>query len=126
MPAGVVDAYPLTALQAGMVFHSELTEAGSTYHNVTSLRLAAPLHAAKLKAAVAALMAAHPILRTSFHLTGFAVPLQLVHERVPVALRVADLAPLSEAERERAIDEAIERERTRHFDWSAPPLFRLL
>jgi amino acid adenylation domain-containing protein/FkbM family methyltransferase len=126
MPAGVVDAYPLTALQAGMVFHSELTEAGCTYHNVTSLRLAAPLHAAKLKAAVAALMAAHPILRTSFHLTGFAVPLQLVHERAPVALHVADLAPLSEAERERAIDEAIERERTRHFDWSAPSLFRLL
>jgi L-glutamate---[L-glutamyl-carrier protein] ligase len=126
MPPGVADAYPLTMLQAGMVFHSEYTAAGSTYHNVTSFRLAVALDPAALEVALAGLMRAHPILRTSFDLAGFAEPLQLVHESVAPPLVVGDLSELRGAARERAIEQAVERERNRRFDWSEPALFRVL
>ena len=36
LPAAVEDAYPLTRLQAGMIFHGELSAAGAIYHDIFS------------------------------------------------------------------------------------------
>src|SRR6185312_13116636 len=80
LPAGVVDAYPLTALQAGMLFHSELMPEAGQYHDIFSFHLRMPFDEEALRATLQQLIDLHPVLRTSFNLSEFSEPLQLVHE----------------------------------------------
>ncbi|MCZ7438686.1 amino acid adenylation domain-containing protein [Micromonospora sp. WMMC241] len=125
LPAGLADAYPMTALQLGMVYHGELTGDPAVYHNVTAHEVAAPLDGPALRRALAALVDAHPVLRTGFALGTYAEPLQLVHARVPVDLPVTDLTGLDAPARRTRIDALVAEERRRPFDWTRPPLLRL-
>ncbi|WP_414579677.1 condensation domain-containing protein, partial [Anabaena sp. CCY 9402-a] len=124
LAAGLEDAYPLTALQAGMVFHSELSADSAVYHDVFSFHLRATLDLPALQTAIEQLMARHAVLRTSFNLTGFSEPLQLVHQNVDVPLQVDDISDLTMAEQQAAIDAWIETEKYHSFDWTQPPLLR--
>ncbi|MCS3519240.1 amino acid adenylation domain-containing protein/FkbM family methyltransferase [Bradyrhizobium elkanii] len=124
MPADAQDAYPLSALQAGMVYHSELTGRPSTYHNATSHRVLCRLEGDMLRAAIDELIAAHPALRTSFHLTGFSEPLQIVHRKVHAALEIRDLSALAADEQYRMIDADVRAELQRPFEWNRAPLLR--
>ncbi|MEV0005094.1 amino acid adenylation domain-containing protein [Micromonospora sp. NPDC050980] len=125
LPDGLADAYPMTALQLGMVYHGELTGDPAVYHNVTAHEVAAPLDSSALRRALAALVDAHPVLRTGFALGTYAEPLQLVHARVPVDLPVTDLTGLDAPARRARIDALVAEERRRPFDWTRPPLLRL-
>ncbi|KAB1916082.1 non-ribosomal peptide synthetase [Micromonospora sp. AMSO31t] len=125
LPDGLADAYPMTALQQGMVYHGELTGDPAMYHNVTAHRVAAPLDAAALRRALAGLVAAHPVLRTGFALGAYSEPLQLVHADVPVEVPVTDLAGADRQVRRARIDDLVAEERVRPFDWARPPLLRL-
>ncbi|MEV1143005.1 FkbM family methyltransferase [Micromonospora sp. NPDC049799] len=125
LPAGLADAYPMTTLQQGMVYHCELTGDPAMYHNVTAHRIAAPLDAPALRRALAALVAAHPVLRTGFALGAYSEPLQLVHADVPVEVPVTDLTGADPQTRRARIDELVAAERVRPFDWARPPLLRL-
>lgn len=107
-----------------MVFHSEYRADPATYHNVTSVRLRGPFEPQRLERALAEVIGAHPVLRTSFDVATFTEPLQLEHERVPTPLVVARIAHLEPSEQGRVIDAAIEAERRRPFDWASPPLLR--
>ena len=122
MPAGVEDAYPLSMLQAGMLFHGDVSQ--DLYHNYTSLHLRAPFDARALESAVRRLIDHHPVLRTSFDLTSYSVPLQLVHRSVELPLQVEDLRGLSDTEQETAITKWQDDERRRRIDWSQAPLVR--
>ncbi|MFE0145748.1 amino acid adenylation domain-containing protein [Nonomuraea sp. NPDC059007] len=109
------DAYPLTTLQAGMLFHSSYQEGSPTYHDVFTLVLHGRYDAAALRAALREVMARHAVLRTSFDLTGFEEPLQLVWDEVepPLAEVAEPIGAWGEAERGRA------------FDYGSAPLFRV-
>ncbi|HXQ71731.1 MAG TPA: amino acid adenylation domain-containing protein, partial [Pyrinomonadaceae bacterium] len=122
MPDGVEDAYPLSMLQAGMLFHGDISQ--DLYHNYTSLHLCAPFNAHALESAVRRLIEHHPILRTSFDLTSYSVPLQLVHRSVELPLQVEDLRAMNDAEQDAAIAKWQEDERRRRIDWSQAPLVR--
>ncbi len=124
LPADVEDAYPLAALQAGMLFHNDLGGESAVYHNTNSLRLRVRLDVAALEAALQALAARHPALRTAFHLTGFSEPLQLIHRTAAIPLQVEDLSRQPPAEQERQIAAALATERRGHFDLMQPPLLR--
>src|SRR4029077_1830154 len=95
MPDGVEDAYPLTCLQAGMLFHSDYSAGSTAYHDILSFHLRCPFDAPALAEAVAELVQRHGILRTSFDLASFDEALQLVHRRVDPPLEIADLRGLS-------------------------------
>ena len=71
------------------------------------------------------MIARHPILRTSFDLSSFREPLQLVHERANAPFEVIDLGHVSAADQEAAIDAVIEAERRCRFDWATPPLLHV-
>ena len=124
MPADAEDAYPLSALQAGMVYHTELTGRPSTYHNATSHRVHYRLEPDALRTAIDELIAAHPVLRTSFHLTGFSEPLQIVHRHAHAALELKDLSALEADEQYRIIDADVRAELQRPFEWEKAPLVR--
>ncbi|MBQ0981412.1 non-ribosomal peptide synthetase [Micromonospora sp. M61] len=125
LPAGLADAYPMTTLQQGMVYHCELTGDPAMYHNVTAHRIAAPLDAPALRRALAGLVAAHPVLRTGFALGAYSEPLQLVHADVPVEVPVTDLTGVDAHTRRARVDELVAAERVRPFDLARPPLLRL-
>ncbi|HYP29145.1 MAG TPA: amino acid adenylation domain-containing protein, partial [Blastocatellia bacterium] len=121
----VEDAYPLSMLQAGMVYHSESRPDTAIYHSIASLHLSAPLDVEALREAAGHLMRRHPALRTCFDMLDFTEPLQLVHKEAEVPLEVIDLSRMNREDQDKAIAEWISRERRRHFDWTRPPLFRL-
>jgi len=124
LPDDAEDAYPISALQAGMIYHTELTGDAATYHNATTHRIGAPLDVALLQDVVNELVAAHPVLRTSFHVTGFSEPLQVVHRVVDAPLQDADLSALPRAEQDRRIDADLRAELSVPFDWKVAPLVR--
>ncbi|HKH44467.1 MAG TPA: amino acid adenylation domain-containing protein, partial [Thermoanaerobaculia bacterium] len=122
LPADLEDAFPLSSLQSGFVFHSGLGRDWLVYLN--SLHLRASFDAGSLREAVAGLLRRHPMLRTSFALAGFSEPLQLVHRRAPVPLEIEDLRDLPGEEREARITAWTDAELARPFDWARAPLIR--
>ncbi|MFD3457918.1 amino acid adenylation domain-containing protein [Streptomyces sp. NPDC058691] len=119
VPEGVVDAYPMTRLQVGMVLESQRS---SAYHNVVAHRLRAVFDEQAWHTAVAGLLEAHELLRTSFALTGFDQPAQFVHRQVPVPLTVEDLR--GRDDQQELVDDRFEAERRTPFDVGRPPLVR--
>lgn len=124
MPESVEDAYALTSLQQGMMFHTEFTRDSAVYHNIVSYHLRAPLDPEKLDRAIQIIGDRHPVLRTSFDLTSYSQPLQLVHRSARIPVDFKDLSMFSEAEQEAAIERWMEEEKERRFDWTTPPLLR--
>ena len=82
LPAGIEDAYPLTRLQAGMLFHGDFDAEQSLYQDLFLFRLRVTVDATALEAALSETIAIHPALRTSFDLQTASQPLQLVHAAV--------------------------------------------
>jgi aryl carrier-like protein len=125
LPEGVEDAYPLTQLQAGMLFHSEYAPETAIYHDVVSYHLRAPLELGALQSAIDQVVARHPVLRTSFVRDAKGESLQLVHANARAAVIVDDLRSLPAAEQESAIASWVERETQRPFVWQDAPLLRV-
>jgi amino acid adenylation domain-containing protein len=79
MCADIVDAYPLCRMQSGMYYHYSTAPGEVLYHDVFSIRIASPFDDAAFRRSIAALIAAHPVLRTSFEFEKLSQPMQLVH-----------------------------------------------
>ena len=127
LPVGVVDAYPMSRVQAGMVVEMLADADLHAYHNVTSFRIRddLPFSVVDLRAAVDLVVARHEVLRTSIHLNGYSQPLQLVHESAVLPVGVRELRDLDETAVEAALREFTARERATLFDLRRPPLLRL-
>ncbi len=124
LPQDVEDAYPVSALQLGMLFHSSYVESTTFYHNVSTVRLSRTFDTVALRAAAAQLARRHPVLRTSFDLGGFSRPLQLVHRTVELPVTEEDLSSLGPAEQEAAIARRFAEETALRFALDRPPLLR--
>jgi amino acid adenylation domain-containing protein len=124
LPDGVEDAYPLAMLQMGMLFHSEYATDSAIYREISSFHLRTPLNVQVLQVALQDLVNHHAVLRTSFELSKFSIPLQLVHQQVEVPLQVEDWCHLNHSQQEDALTAWFEAEKKRHFDWTHPPLLR--
>ncbi|MFD7017621.1 amino acid adenylation domain-containing protein [Streptomyces sp. NPDC059928] len=104
LPPDAEAAYPLSALQAGLLYEVELTgNRPGLYHDVVSFRIDEPVVLDAFRAAAAAVAARHPMLRTSLHVSGYREPLQIVHTGTPDLVEVTDLSELDEAAQEREL-----------------------
>ncbi|WP_053198953.1 non-ribosomal peptide synthetase [Streptomyces viridochromogenes] len=124
LPAGVTDAYPVSTLQAGMVYHMERDPENLPFHNVNSWHLKAVYDADRFAQALQDVIDRHPMLRTSFDFASYSEPLQMVHASASMSLVVEDLCGLSEAEQEAVIQERFHKERLRPLELSQAPLLR--
>ncbi|MEW6735521.1 MAG: amino acid adenylation domain-containing protein, partial [Acidobacteriota bacterium] len=122
LPEDIEDAYPLSKLQAGFVYHSEYSSDYLIY--ISSFHLRAPLDIDKLRMALQQLTIRHTMLRTSFDLASFNEPLQLVYKTVSIPITLEDLRHLSNAEQEEWLAVWMKAEMSNRFDWSRPPLLR--
>ncbi|HZI04546.1 MAG TPA: condensation domain-containing protein, partial [Archangium sp.] len=123
LPAGLTDAYPLSMLQAGFIFHAELRQGYEVY--LTSFHMRVRFDESALRRAVEALARRHPMLRTSFDVSSFSEPLQLVHAEAKVPLTVFDWRGVPEARQQRDFEAWTHAERQVGFTWRQPPLVRL-
>jgi microcystin synthetase protein McyA len=124
LPEDLEDAYQLSMLQAGMLYHMSAMATSSLYHNINSMHLRLRFDESALRQAVQRVVRRHEALRTSFDLSGYSEPLQLVHRDAEMEIRVEDLRGLSDAEQEREIKAYMQAERQRGFDLSRAPLLR--
>ncbi|HEV3316063.1 MAG TPA: amino acid adenylation domain-containing protein [Candidatus Angelobacter sp.] len=125
LPEEVEDAYPLSKLQAGMLFHSEFSPEIAIYHDIFSYYLKAPLDLGSLRRAVLTIVIRHPVLRTSFDFSHYSEPLQLIHCAATIPIQVDDIRGLSLEEQEAATARWIEAEKHRPFDSAVPGLLRI-
>ena len=125
LPDGVVDAYPLSRNQLGMLFEM-LADDQNRYHNVTSFRIRddKPFSLAAMTEASRVVVARHEALRTSLHLAGYSVPMQLVHETAELSVGVRDITGVDAEEADRILKELSDRERADLFDLEVPGLLR--
>ncbi|CAM2066524.1 Amino acid adenylation domain-containing protein [Sulfidibacter corallicola] len=121
---GVVDVYPMAAMQEGMLFHAELESHHSLYHNVCLYRISVPFEERRFKAALVELFATHDVLRTHFSEPGVATPYQWVREEVEVPLQVFNWRGIDPDRREEVFETWFETEKFRHFDLQRAPLLR--
>src|SRR5438309_3100326 len=84
------DLYPLAGMQAGLLFHSQ---ASGLYVEQLNLGMDGALQLPALTESWEQMLAAHPILRTSF--VGQEALAQAIWQRVPLPLTVIDATLLS-------------------------------
>ncbi|MBV2354022.1 amino acid adenylation domain-containing protein [Streptomyces sp. J2-1] len=127
LPEGLADAYPLTMLQAGMLHEMLADPTRGAYHNVTDLKINVPegFDLAAFQAAVDAVVAGHPILRTSVDLVSYREPLQLVHRAAHLPVGYTDLRALPRTEQRARLTAFVDEEFGRRFDLAAAPLVRI-
>jgi amino acid adenylation domain-containing protein len=120
LPADAEDAYPLSMLQAGLIFQSEIMRGTAQYHDIISYLIQSPFDAERFTEAVAALVRRNPMMRTTYHMTGFSEYLQVVHQDAPLPLQIVDLSGLDAGAQQRWYERWVVEEKERQFSWEQP------
>jgi len=121
----VEDAYPLTPMQEGMLFHAISQRGTGLYLMQDRYEIKGRLNVDAFGEAWRSVVARHAILRTSFDWFGEGRPHQIVHRSVTLPFDARDLRGLSEREQAEEIDCDLATERQQGFDLAAAPLMRI-
>ncbi|MEU4091796.1 non-ribosomal peptide synthase/polyketide synthase [Streptomyces sp. NPDC026673] len=123
----VAEIWPLAPLQEGLFFHSAYDDGALDVYTVhETFDFAERLDEDRLRAAARTLLTRNPGLRAGFTSDGLRQPVQFIVAEPEVPLETVDLSGLPAAEQEARLRALMDEERTRRFDLSAPPLFRML
>ncbi|MBN1885242.1 MAG: non-ribosomal peptide synthetase, partial [Candidatus Krumholzibacteriota bacterium] len=123
--ANVVDSYPLSPLQEGMLFNALYAPHSGVDVTQIICRMHHPLDPVRFGEAWRAVVARHAILRTAFRWEGLETPLQDVYGEADLEYVVEDLRDRPAGEREARIEEFLAADRRRGFDIASPPLVRI-
>src|SRR4051794_25407769 len=99
------DAYPLSPLQQGMLFHSISLPDSDVYVQQLACRLHGDLQVPAFQAAWTEILRWHDVLRTAFAWRDLATPLQVVGPKVRLPLEILDWREQSEEPREERLRE---------------------
>jgi amino acid adenylation domain-containing protein/non-ribosomal peptide synthase protein (TIGR01720 family) len=119
------DIYPLTPTQLGMLYYSLAVPSSGLYLQQVVSTVSGRLDPVAFGAAIEELVAAHPVLRTSFVVDGLKEPLQLVHPQVPLPFEQQDWQQDSAEQQAERLRSLIEHEQKLGFDLSQAPLIRI-
>ncbi|WP_048894105.1 condensation domain-containing protein, partial [Streptomyces avermitilis] len=123
----VEDVWPLSPLQAGLLFHAAFDDQGPDVYTVQSaLDIDGPLDTGRLRASWEALLARHAALRACFRQVSGAQMVQVIAREVVLPWRTEDVSRLPAPEAPAALEHMVRRERSEPFDLAAAPLLRLL
>jgi amino acid adenylation domain-containing protein/non-ribosomal peptide synthase protein (TIGR01720 family) len=119
---GLVDVWPLTALQSGLLFHAMLADSTfDAYHMQLVYHLSGRVEPARMRAAGQALLDRYANLRTAFVSDAAGNPVQVVLNRIELPWQHLELSGEEDGELERFLAE----DRDAHFDLGSPPLLRM-
>ncbi|MFD9909470.1 amino acid adenylation domain-containing protein, partial [Streptomyces sp. NPDC059063] len=123
---GLVDVWPLTATQSGILFHSMLADASfDAYHMQFVLHLSGAVEPDRMRAAAQGLLDRHANLRTAFVTGSSGEQVQLVLEHVALPWLFVDLSELPEADRDERFERLLAGDQAAHFDPAQAPLLRM-
>ena len=121
----IEDAYPLSPMQEGMLFHSLYAPGGGDYVAQFVFDAEGELDAEAWRRAWQAIVDRHAALRTRFVWEGTGAPLQVVEKRAILPQAEEDWRGVPRAERAARLAAYLQGDRARGFDLSAAPLLRL-
>ena len=121
----VEDIYPLTPMQAGMVFHGLSQGSDGVYFQQVTFVAEGVDDPRLLGRAWQHVVDQTPILRTSVVWEGVPEPLQLVHREATVPVGYHDWATLTEPQRDERLRQLLAADRVQGFDLATAPLMRI-
>ncbi len=122
---GIEDAYPLTPVHEGMLFHTLVDPEAGNYLEQFVCRVRGDLDLPALRESWQRLVTRHPALRSTIHWTEFDQPCQVVHRRAEHSLDYQDWRELPNSEQEERLMDYLAMDRRRPFVADQPPLSRL-
>lgn len=122
---GRADAYPLTRLQLGLLYHSRAEQDSAVYRDVFQYSITAGWDEDAFRRAFERLVARHPVLRSSFDLGSFSEPLQIVDHELVGGFDAVDLRGRLEAEALAEIRAHVDERRFHRYDFERAPLHHL-
>ncbi|MCL2533212.1 MAG: amino acid adenylation domain-containing protein [Nocardiaceae bacterium] len=122
---GLSDVWPLSPMQRGMMFHSELSAAADAYLVQLVLKLGGTVEVPRLQRAARALLGRHSNLRTAFVRGPGGDAVQVVQDSVDVPWAEVDLGGYGEPDAVARMSELLDADRTTPFDLSRAPLIRI-
>ncbi|BAZ11501.1 amino acid adenylation domain protein [Calothrix sp. NIES-4071] len=120
----VEDAYPLSPMQQGMLFHSLYAPDEDVYIEQMSFNLNGTLNVAAFVRAWQQVVERHPILRTAFVWEKLEKPIQVVGRQVTLPWEEHDFRGVSPDQQQKQLEVLQLKERLRGFDISKAPLMR--
>ncbi|MBD8507903.1 amino acid adenylation domain-containing protein, partial [Hoyosella sp. G463] len=117
------DIWPLSPLQAGMLFHAVLAEESvDAYMVQLVLDLEGTVDAARMQRALQALLDRYPNLRVAFASDRHGAPVQVVDDAATARLATFDVS--AEADKDAALRRILAEDKAVRFDMAAAPLMR--
>ncbi|MGB3290169.1 MAG: condensation domain-containing protein, partial [Burkholderiaceae bacterium] len=117
----VQDIYPLSPMQEAMLVHTLAAGKSEINFEQSCMRIHGALDLDALTHAWQTVLDRHDVLRTAFHWRGLARPVQVVHRRVELPLKVHDWPHFDPAR----LDDFLAADRACGFELSLAPLLRL-
>ncbi|WP_440711904.1 condensation domain-containing protein [Gordonia sp. FQ] len=121
----IAAVWGLSPLQEGLYFQSAVSGEHDVYNAQFVLTFDRALEPGRLRRALAALMADHPVLRAGFTHDGRPAPVQFLVDPLKPPLETVDLRGLTGDALAAATDQVIAADRIRRFDLDTPPLWRV-
>ncbi|HEX8694772.1 MAG TPA: amino acid adenylation domain-containing protein, partial [Longimicrobium sp.] len=125
LAADAEDAYPLSPLQEGMLFHTLYEPGSGVYVGQLRFELRGELDVEAFRRAWRGVLGRHAALRTSYLWEDGGQPLQVVRREVEPPLQEEDWRGMDPAAREERLAAYLEKNRARGFDPGRAPLLRL-
>ncbi|MGF7034440.1 amino acid adenylation domain-containing protein/non-ribosomal peptide synthase protein (TIGR01720 family) [Paenibacillus mucilaginosus] len=119
------DVYPLTPMQAGMLFHSRYEPKSGAYFEQVTYNLYGTFDSEAFEKSLNGLISRHAVLRTNFLFGASDRPLQAVFRSRRAEYRYEDLRSLDEADREGHMAAVIAEDAARGFDLGSDLLLRI-
>jgi amino acid adenylation domain-containing protein len=123
--ARIEDAYPLSPVQHGMLFHTLSSPGSGVYVEQLACAFNGPFDRAAFHFAWRQVAARHPALRSAIHSTEPDRPLQVIFSDPELPLETHDWSPIAVALRDERFEQFLREDRERGFDLSSAPLMRL-
>jgi amino acid adenylation domain-containing protein/non-ribosomal peptide synthase protein (TIGR01720 family) len=117
--------YPLSPVQAGILFHSLYEQESRVYFQQLCITYQGPLDVVSYRRAWQRMVDRHAILRTLFVWERQKTPLQVVRRRAELAWSEEDWRERAPAEREEALEAFLRADRERGFDIAKAPPMRM-
>ncbi|WP_328407054.1 amino acid adenylation domain-containing protein [Streptomyces violaceus] len=122
---GLLDIWPLSPLQEGLLFHAADERGPDVYASMRTLVIEGPLDVACFRRAWQVLLDRHPALRASFHQLGSSATVQAVAGEVTPPWQETDLSHLPEDEALAEVDRLAAELHAERFDLTRAPQLRL-
>ncbi|MBW4649607.1 MAG: amino acid adenylation domain-containing protein [Kastovskya adunca ATA6-11-RM4] len=121
----IEDAYPLSSLQQGILFHSLYAPSSGVYVEQMSFDLSGRLNVSAFTQAWQQVIDRHSILRTAFVWEKVKKPLQVVGRHVKLPWEEHNWQGISPIEQQERLKNLLQAERRQGFELSKAPLMRL-